>query len=69
VGKKAFDDNWDVKIQVLKGTVDETDPNKQFKVDGLSGSTLTTRGVDNLVRYWLGENGYGHFIDYLRGES
>lgn len=68
-GKKAYNDEWEVKIQVLKGTVDDTDPNKQFKVDGLSGSTLTTRGVDNLVRYWLGEDGYGHFIDYLKGEN
>ncbi|MBD3386228.1 Na(+)-translocating NADH-quinone reductase subunit C [candidate division KSB1 bacterium] len=68
-GKMAFDQNRQLRIQVLKGSVDPSDPNSKFKVDGLSGSTLTTRGVDQLVRYWLGENGYGPFFDYLREEK
>ena len=65
-GKKAFDDEWNVKIEVLKGAVDPTNPKSQYQVDGLSGSTLTTRGIDNLVKYWLGENGYGHYLAKLR---
>ena len=28
-----------------------------YQVDGLSGATLTARGVTNLVRFWLGDNG------------
>jgi len=65
-GKKAFDENGDVAITVIKGTVDPDDPNAEHKVDGLSGSTLTTRGLDAMVKFWLGENGYGPFIQKLR---
>ncbi len=67
-GKKAFDSKWDLRIEVVKGMVDPSDPNSKYKVDGLSGSTLTTRGVDNMVQYWLGENGYGPFFDKLKEE-
>ena len=68
-GKKAFDENNDVKISVIKGKVDTSNPNKEYLVDGLSGATLTTRGVDHLVKYWLGKHGYGAFIDNLRKEG
>ena len=37
-----------------------------FHVDGLSGATLTTVGVDNMVRFWMGEEGYGRFLDRLK---
>ncbi len=65
-GKLAFDDEWNLKIEVIKGRVDETSPEAIYQVDGLSGSTITTRGVNNLVRFWLGEDGYGPFLKKLR---
>ncbi|MBN2571522.1 MAG: Na(+)-translocating NADH-quinone reductase subunit C [Ignavibacteriales bacterium] len=65
-GKKAFDDNWNLKIEVIKGKVDKSSEEAIYHVDGLSGSTLTTRGVDNLVKFWLGENGYGPYFQKLR---
>ncbi len=69
IGKKIFDDNWDLKIEVIKGKVDREKHDAVYKVDGLSGSTLTTRGVDNLVRFWLGESGYGAFLKKVREEG
>jgi Na+-transporting NADH:ubiquinone oxidoreductase subunit C len=68
-GKKAFGDDWNVKIEVLKGRVDPTSDKANYQIDGLSGSTLTTRGVDNLVKFWLGNNGYSPFLERLREES
>ncbi|MFA7288647.1 MAG: Na(+)-translocating NADH-quinone reductase subunit C [Melioribacteraceae bacterium] len=65
-GKKAFDDDGKVIIQVIKGKVDYSSPQADHQIDGLSGSTLTTRGVDNLVRYWLSENGYAPFLKSMR---
>lgn len=65
-GKKAFDEDGEVAITVLKGQVDKSNPDSKYQIDGLSGSTLTTRGIDNLVKFWLGENGYGPFIDGLK---
>lgn len=66
-GKKVFDEQSNVDIEVIKGTVDSDSPEAVHQVDGLSGATITTRGVSNLVRYWLGENGFGQFLEKLRG--
>jgi len=66
IGKQAFDENWNLKIEVLKGLVDPSSDKAKYQIDGLSGSTITTRGVSNLVRFWLGEEGYGPFITKLR---
>jgi Na+-transporting NADH:ubiquinone oxidoreductase subunit C len=65
-GKKAFDESGDVAISVIKGTVDPNSPQAQYQVDGLSGATITTRGVHNMLHYWLGDNGYGRLIETLK---
>ncbi|TWT58680.1 Na(+)-translocating NADH-quinone reductase subunit C [Thalassoglobus neptunius] len=36
------------------------------QVDGLSGATITSSGVERTVRYWLGEDAYGPFLDRIR---
>jgi Na+-transporting NADH:ubiquinone oxidoreductase subunit C len=69
IGKRAFDESGELKIEVVKGTIDPASPQAQYQVDGLSGATLTTRGVDNLVQFWLGENGYGPFLQNLRAKE
>ena len=59
-----------VAIQVLKGAVPAGSANAQWQVDGLSGATLTTKGVDNLVRYWMGAQGFKPLLENLRrGEA
>ncbi|MFN3919411.1 MAG: Na(+)-translocating NADH-quinone reductase subunit C [Methylohalobius sp.] len=68
-GKLAFDAQGQVAIEVIKGTVDLNRPEAIHQVDGLSGATLTTRGVDRLVRYWLGPDGYGPFLEQLRRQT
>ncbi|GAB4366561.1 MAG: Na(+)-translocating NADH-quinone reductase subunit C [Methylohalobius crimeensis] len=65
-GKQAYDERGRLAIQVIKGTVDEGGPRAEYRVDGLSGATLTTRGVNDLVRYWLGPHGYRPFLEWLR---
>ncbi|KAA1188234.1 Na(+)-translocating NADH-quinone reductase subunit C [Pseudohalioglobus sediminis] len=68
-GKQVYDDG-DLQIEVMKGTVDPSAPNAEYKIDGLAGATLTTRGVSNLVQFWLGENGFEPFLDNLKsGEA
>jgi Na+-transporting NADH:ubiquinone oxidoreductase subunit C len=68
-GKQAFDDRGNVMIRVIKGLVDPKKPEARYQIDGLSGATFTTRGVDELVRFWLGEDGYGPFFSRVRGEG
>ncbi len=62
-GKKLADD--DGKLQI---TVAKTQPKagKDFYIDALSGATLTSNGVDNLVRFWMGEQGYKTFLEKLK---
>ena len=69
VGKKAFDENRNTRIEVLKGKVNPNDQNIQYRVDGLSGATITSRGVRDLLRYWLGENGFKPFLNRLRASE
>ncbi len=70
VGKKVYDENGSVELGVIKGQVTKTTPNAEHKVDGLSGATLTSNGVDYMLDYWLGENGFAPFLDNLeKGEA
>ena len=66
-GRKAFDDEWNPAIEVIKGYAKPAaeDP---YRVDGLSGATLTARGVSELVRYWLGDDGFGPYLERFRAE-
>jgi Na+-transporting NADH:ubiquinone oxidoreductase subunit C len=69
-GKTLFDDNGELAVQVVKGGVDPQNPKAVHQVDGLAGATLTGNGVDNLLKFWLGQNGFGPFIANLRaGEA
>lgn len=61
-GKKVADENGEPRFQVVKGSVDSNSPNAIYQVDGLSGATLTSNGVTNLVRFWMGDLGYGPFL-------
>jgi Na+-transporting NADH:ubiquinone oxidoreductase subunit C len=68
-GKQVYKDG-DVEITVLKGSVDPASPNAEYQVDGLAGATLTTRGVANLVQFWLGDDGFAPFLNNLKsGEA
>ncbi len=71
-GKKVYEEgNWtEPALRVIKGSVDSSTPNNEYKVDGLSGATLTSNGVSNLIQFWLGKNGYAPFLANLRaGEA
>ena len=64
-GRIAFDSAGQTVIEVIKGQAGppEEDPHR---VDGLAGATITSRGVTNMLRFWLGENGFGPFLKRLR---
>ena len=69
VDKEVYDSN-ELALRVVKGAVDTTQSGSEYRVDGLSGATLTTRGVDNMIHFWMGENGYQPFLDNLKaGEA
>jgi Na+-transporting NADH:ubiquinone oxidoreductase subunit C len=68
-GKQVYKDG-EVHLGLIKGAVDSHAANAAWQVDGLAGATLTSRGVTNMVHYWLGENGFQPFLSNLRaGEA
>ena len=68
-GKEVYRDG-EVEIALGKGSVDSSSPDAPWRVDGLSGATLTSRGVTQLVHFWLGEQGYAAFLNNLKaGEA
>jgi len=70
LGKKIYSDSGEVKVNVIKGHVDSAAADAEYKVDGLAGATLTSNGVSNLVKYWMGDNGFKPFLINLKnGEA
>lgn len=68
-GKQVYRDG-EVEIELVKGSVEPDNPRAEWRVDGLSGATLTSRGVTHLVQFWLGEQGYKPFLNNLKsGEA
>lgn len=68
-GVKLFDDNGDPAVRLVKGRSPESSAQASHEVDALSGASLTTRGVQNLVRFWTGELGFGPFLEHLRART
>ena len=66
--KKIYKDNI-VNLAVIKGKVEAGDSESTYKIDGLSGATITSRGVTNMVAYWFGESGYSSLLRELDYES
>ena len=65
-GKKIYGDEYKVLISVIKGTVNKQSQNSNYQVDGLSGATITSKGVSNLLSFWLGDLGYLPFIKKIK---
>ena len=67
-GKEIYQ-NGEVSLNVIKGKVDNNDKDAQYEIDGLSGATITSRGVTNMIAYWFGESGYSKLFKELNYES
>lgn len=55
-------------LGLVKGSVDPSKPGSEHQVDGLAGATLTSNGVTNLVRYWMGSDGFAPYLAKLRSQ-
>ncbi len=67
-GKRAFGEDGQPLIQVVKAGSINPD-RSQWQVDGMSGATITTNGVNWMIQLWLGENGFGPYFDRVRSQS
>ncbi|NRB00422.1 MAG: Na(+)-translocating NADH-quinone reductase subunit C [Rhodobacteraceae bacterium] len=62
-GAKLRDDDGELQITVAK-----TAPpaGEEFHIDALAGATLTSVGVDNLIKFWMGDAGYAPFLEKIQ---
>ncbi|MDC0141782.1 Na(+)-translocating NADH-quinone reductase subunit C [Gammaproteobacteria bacterium] len=68
-GKEVFSNSGEVVISVIKGSVDKSSNQSKYQVDGLSGATITSNGVTNLLSFWLGDMGYGPLIENIKSSE
>ena len=61
-GKKIFNQDQEEVIRI-GGKMGAQE--KIHHVDGISGATLTTDGVDDLITFWFGNNGFKPFLRRL----
>lgn len=64
-GRELFDRHFKPVLTVVKGATGPPEQNPH-EVDGISGATMTGNGVTHLVRFWVGENGYGPYLRTLK---
>lgn len=71
-GKLVRDPEGRVRLGVASERVDPRNPEAAYLVDGISGATRTCNGVTALLRFWLGPDGFGPYLERLareRGEA
>ena len=69
VRMKLYDESGEVALRVIKGQVNPSDPMAKYQVDGLSGATLTSNGVTNLLQFWMSDTGFKPYIEKERAKN
>jgi Na+-transporting NADH:ubiquinone oxidoreductase subunit C len=63
-GTEIADEEGNLRVAVVQG-----DANRPYEVEGISGATRTGNGVTSLLRFWLGDSGFGPFLNrFATGE-
>lgn len=60
-GKDIVDEAGAMRISVVRGQA-----SGPHEIDGIAGATRTTAGINNMLRFWMGEHGFGPFLTNLR---
>ena len=60
-GKNLRDKDEKLMIQVAK-----TPGPSKYHIDAIAGATLTSNGVNSLVRFWVGEAGFEKFLNNFK---
>ena len=57
-----YDDNGNPHIDLVKVRSNEA----KNQVDAIAGATLTSNGVEHMMNFWLGEQGYKPLVDHIK---
>lgn len=63
-GTLTRDEEGNVRFAVARGTA-----SSNHEVDGITGATRTSNAITRIVRFWLGDQGYGPLIDAIRRQE
>jgi Na+-transporting NADH:ubiquinone oxidoreductase subunit C len=61
-GKTVYSDDGSVGLAIVKGGAKNA-----YQIDALSGATLTSRGVEGVIHFWLGDDGFAKFLNNIKG--
>ena len=65
-GQRIYDDSQQLVFQIGAGDVG---PAANGAIDAITGATITVSAIEELVRYWLGDDGFGPFLATQRSEA
>ena len=68
-GVRLFNDMGQPQVKLVKQRSASTNAAASYEVDALSGATFTTKGVENMVNYWTGDDGFGAYLSRLRSNG
>jgi Na+-transporting NADH:ubiquinone oxidoreductase subunit C len=68
-GKQLFGDEGAVRIRVVPEAPPPGAPDAAFRIQGISGATKTSQGVSELVRFWVGPDAFGPYLERIREEG
>jgi Na+-transporting NADH:ubiquinone oxidoreductase subunit C len=69
VNKQVYSSDGQTQLKLVKGGVDASKPDAVYHVDALSGATLTSNGVTNLIQFWMGDMGFKKFLTKVKAEG
>ena len=64
-GKRLLDNSGHPALKIVQDKPEHAD---EYTVDGISGATLTSTGVEKSINYWMGPQGYGQFLQRLASD-
>jgi Na+-transporting NADH:ubiquinone oxidoreductase subunit C len=60
-GTELRDPSGELRFAVTRGPAAT-----EYEVDGITGATRTSNAITRMVRFWVGPEGYGPFLDAVR---
>lgn len=64
--KNLYDRSDQLAISVVKSGTQSSPEEQIHHIDGLSGATITTQGVDSMLQFWFGDHGFKPFFEQLK---
>lgn len=63
-GKLAADESGNIVIEVVRGQA-----RGPYEVDAISGATRSSNAIGSMLTFWLGDLGFGPFLNHLEQEG